>query len=82
MDYTATELACGIGSFFGAAFASYGAYQFTEWLIGHQFGVLVGGYMFPFVLTLMLRGVEDMRRPRLEQRREVMREYVRKLNSN
>ena len=84
-DYTPLERLCLVFALASGPFSAYGAYRFSFYFLGHHLGTLpelIGGIFFVFVPTMMGRGVEEMRRPRLEQQKREAEEYVRKLNSN
>lgn len=84
-DYTPLEQLCLVGALVSGPLAAYGAFTLSNSILGESLGdmpTLIGGTFLIFVPTMMGRGVEDMRRPRLDQRRRENEDYIRKLNSN
>jgi hypothetical protein len=85
MNYSLKAKSRVTSALLASALASAGAYRLAERIMNHRFGdvpVLAGGFTFIFMAILIMKGIEEIRRPGIgEERAMAAAEYLRKLNN-
>ena len=85
MGWPRIETAMVAGAFAAGALAGIGAYQVTNFVIGHRWGdmpELAGGLAWIGVASLCFKGMLEIDRPRRERQREAMKEWHRRINGS